>query len=346
MAAAKGIDEGKEAEYYRPLQEGEVECQLCPKNCRIGPGEAGFCRVRRNEEGKLEAAGFGRVTSCSFDPVEKKPLYHFYPGHPVLSVGTYGCNFECQFCQNWRISQGSPRHALMTPAELVEIAQRERRDNIGIAYTYSEPMVWFEFVKETAEKARERGLKNVLVTNGFISPQPLEDLLPLIDAFNVDLKAFSSRFYTKYCRGMLEPVLDNISRIYRSGSHLEITTLLIAGLNDSCEELSSLLEFISGLSPAIPLHISRYFPNYQLDLPATPVERLREAWELARDKLHYPYVGNVHIKRAGDTWCPQCDNLLIKRTGYGMRAPGVTGENECDECGREVEVTGRIRRRF
>ncbi len=330
----------REALFYERLEGGEVRCRLCPQRCRIAPGRAGICRARRNIGGTLYALNYAQVSSLAVDPIEKKPLYHFYPGSQIFSVGTFGCNFHCGFCQNWQIAHGDPFTREYPPAALVELAEMARLQygSIGIAYTYSEPLVWYEYVYETARLAKERGLKNVLVTNGAIEEEPLRALLPYIDAMNIDVKAFTEDFYRDVCHGKLKPVLRTVE-IAAAECHVEVTTLLVPTKNDSDEELEALTTWLASLNPAIPLHFSRYFPQYKFALPPTPLSVLAKARAIAARKLKYVYIGNAWELGGNDTTCPSCGFLLIRRTGYRTEIIGLRGRN-CSACGAEVEVVG------
>lgn len=325
--------------YWEKAENNKVQCRLCPQLCVIAEGRRGFCRVRANREGQLFTLNYGRCSSYGMDPIEKKPLYHFYPGHNIFSVGTVGCNLRCGFCQNWTIAHGDPETVEVSPELLVEAAAREKTNgNIGIAYTYSEPLMWYEFVLDTARLAHAKGLKNVLVTNGFINPEPMEDLLPYIDAMNIDVKAFRDEYYNTTCAGELHPVKATVEKVFAK-CHVEITTLLVTGLNDSEEEIGELADWLAGLSPDIPLHLSRYFPNYKMDLPPTPLETMERAREVAMRKLNYVYLGNVQDEKARNTYCPECGELLIKRSGYYTEVTNLTG-GKCAKCGRETGIAG------
>lgn len=327
----------REALFYERLGDKEVRCLLCPQECRIKPGREGVCRVRRNLDGTLYTENYGRYSSIAMDPIEKKPLYHFYPGSLILSLGTKGCNLRCGFCQNWEISQGDPLMREITPQESVDIALKYRgRGCIGIAYTYSEPAMWFEFVLETARVAREKGLANVLVTNGYINPAPLEELLPFVDAMNIDVKAFTEDFYRKVCKGRLEPVLK-VVEMAAGRCHVELTTLIIPGYNDSPDEIGRLVEWIASIDEEIPLHFSRYFPNYKFDDPPTPVETLRMAREIALEKLRYVYIGNVSDERYSTTYCYRCGGEVIRRRGMGVEENRLR-DGKCPECGTELKI--------
>jgi len=331
----------KEALYYEKKEDNMAACRLCPKLCTVQEGKAGFCRVRRNRGGTLYAANYGKVTSCGLDPIEKKPLYHFYPGSYILSFGTLGCNLRCGFCQNWSIAHGNPRTYRISPEEAVAMALRQDvrgSANIGIAYTYSEPFMWYEFVLDTAKLARKAGLKNVLVTNGYVNETPLREILPFIDAMNIDVKGFTDGYYRKNCAGRLEPVIRTVE-IARTGCHVELTTLLVTGLNDSREEIAMLADWVAGLDPEIPLHFSRYFPNYEFDLPATPFETLERARDIAAEKLSHVYIGNAPALDAGNTFCPGCGEEVVGRFGYSVRTAGLDG-NKCRKCGRMINIVG------
>ena len=329
----------QEAMCCERLDEERVWCRLCPHNCKIKNGGYGICRVRQNIDGVLYSLNYGRVTSCAVDPIEKKPLYHYYPGMNILSVGTFGCNFRCGFCQNWEIAQGNFVAArYVTPEKLVEIALEAQKDSasIGIAYTYSEPLVWYEFDYETAKIARQRGLKNVLVTNGFVQEKPLLELLPSIDALNIDVKAFTNDFYRKTCGGSLAPVLKTVELVQKS-AHVEVTNLVVPGMNDGDEEINALVDWIASLDPELPLHFSRYFPQYRFDRAATPLQTLAKALRIARRKLKNVYIGNAWEMDENDTFCPRCGSLLIERSWSGTDMRGLEG-NKCRGCGNEVKV--------
>lgn len=282
----------KEALYYEKKEDGSVLCVLCPQLCRIRQGGRGFCGTRVNEKGVLRTINYGQISSLALDPVEKKPLYYFHPGEMILSAGTVGCNLACLFCQNWSISKQiqSPTQT-MGSGDL--IAQAKRLGSFGIAYTYNEPFVWFEFVLETARAARKAGLKNVLVTNGFVQPQPLKELLPWIDAANIDLKSIRDEFYGKVCGGRVGPVLETIKTMVRA-CHVELTNLIIPTLNDSEKDLADLVDWVAqNAGEDVPLHFSRYFPCYKMTIPPTPLKTLFLAESLAKKKLRRVHLGNV-----------------------------------------------------
>lgn len=284
---------------------------------------------------KLYAANYGRVSALALDPIEKKPLYHFYPGAMILSVGTVGCNLSCQFCQNWELSQDEVETEKFSPAQLVELAVGlQEKGNIGLAYTYSEPLVWFDFILETARLAKKEGLKNVLVTNGYINLQPLAELLPYFDAVNLDLKG-PDAFYRKHCGGRLDPVLKTAGRL-AAEVHLEVTSLLIPGENDQPAAIKTLTAFLAGLDRKIPLHFSRYFPRYRMAIPPTPLATLEEAYRIARAELPYVYLGNIAEAGYSSTYCPRCGAMLVEREAFRVRTDGIK-EGCCARCGEEVD---------
>ncbi len=332
----------QKARYYE-TKDGKVRCLLCPNRCVIRSEKTGICRVRKNVDGELYSTNYGQITSFGMDPIEKKPLYHFYPGHEILSIGTYGCNLHCQFCQNWEIAHGDPSTVTATARQVVDLALAQReRYCIGIAYTYSEPSVWYEFVYDTAVEARKEGLKNVLVTNGFIEREPFEAILPYIDAVNIDVKSFTEHFYRSVCSGRLDPVLRTVETAARE-CHVELTTLLVTGLNDEPEEITRLRDWIASINPSIPLHISRYSPRYKMDRPPTPVETMRRAYEIALKKLSYVYLGNIWDDETGDTFCPRCGKKVIDRTGFSVYSLKIDDESRCIYCGFKLNIIGRAR---
>lgn len=289
------MDAQRIAMYFQKIEDSKVHCYLCPHNCVIKPDGIGACRARKNIGGELYSLNYGQITSMGLDPIEKKPLYRFHPGSQILSAGTFGCNLKCSFCQNWSIAHENPRSIKATPEELAQKAlEFTDEGNIGIAYTYNEPSIWYEYVLETSKLAKEKGLANVLVTNGFITKEPLLELLPYIDAMNIDVKAFTASFYYDICKGTLDNVLETVA-IAVPKSHVEVTTLVVPGLNDALDEIGSLAKWLASISPEIPLHLTRYFPNYKMqDRPPTPRETLYKARDKALESLKYVYVGNVY----------------------------------------------------
>lgn len=282
----------KEALYWDSEAKAKTHCRLCPHECTILNGLTGICGVRKNVDGKLYSLVYGESTSVALDPIEKKPLYHYHPGEYILSLGTKGCNFKCPYCQNWSISQDpGARTEKITPAWVV--AKAKECKSFGIAYTYNEPFIWYEFVLDTAKLAKKNDLENVLVTNGYVNPAPLDEMLPYIGAMNIDLKSADPEFYVKYCKATLEPVLNTIKRSAKA-CHVELTNLIVTGLNDSDSDFNRLTDWIhSNVGPDVPLHLSRYFPCYKMDAPATSRDRLESAFSIAKKKLKNVYLGNA-----------------------------------------------------
>ena len=323
------------AAYFTKLDNGKVECQLCPLACKLDDGEAGICRSRFASDGELLTSNFGELVTLAVDPIEKKPLYHFYPGSKILSTGPNCCNLGCRHCQNWSISQQTTRTQYVAPEELVAMTVRD--GSIGVAFTYTEPMIWYEYIMATAPLLKKAGLKVVLVTNGFINPEPLEDLIKVSDAMNIDLKSINPAFYKKICKGRLEPVKESIQRVAQSDCHLEITNLIIPGKNDAVDELEQLFEFIESISPEIPLHLSAYHPSYEMTAPATSVATLIQAREMALKRLKFVYIGNVRVDGASDTKCPECGEMLITRASH---PPQITSlkKGRCTSCGYNARI--------
>jgi pyruvate formate lyase activating enzyme len=317
----------KVAAYWAPDGDA-VRCGLCPHRCRIAKGKAGICGVRTNVGGTLFADTFGKIAAVAVDPIEKKPLFHFHPGARILSIGSIGCNFRCEFCQNHHLVS---RQVPVEPVRIVDLLRTASRENsIGIAYTYNEPVLQFEFVLECAKAFRAEGRKNVLVTNGFVNPEPLAELLPFVDAMNIDLKSMDPAFYRKICGGELGPVLDTI-RTAAKATHVELTTLLYTGHNDSEAQVRRVIDFIAETDREIPLHLSRYFPQHRATAAPTPPDRLEAAYRIARDRLPYVYVGNIHLPGAEDTVCPGCGATVVRREGYEVDASGLSGGG-CAAC--------------
>lgn len=324
---------------WEKQKEDSVRCLLCPHRCIIRPDEAGICGARMNREGELKLVTGGIISGFALDPVEKKPLYHFCPGYSILSVGSYGCNLRCDFCQNYHISQNISveESRRLDPAELVRQATAAR-GNIGIAYTYNEPVIWFEYVTECAGLASRKGLRNVLVTNGYVNPEPLKELIRYTDAFNIDLKAFNNDFYRRFTGATLQPVLESIRTVAASGRHLEITTLILPGLNDTDGEMRREAEWIAeNAGRSVPLHLSRYFPMYRRSTPATPPETILKLRDIAAEYLDYVYTGNMAGDNGGsDTVCPSCHSTVIVRSGYNTRITGLADDGKCIKCGWQV----------
>ncbi|MGM0653106.1 MAG: AmmeMemoRadiSam system radical SAM enzyme [Bacillota bacterium] len=329
----------KASYYYK--HNSKITCLLCPHNCILQEGQTGTCGVRTVQDGELYTANYGKLAADNWDPVEKKPLYHFHPGRQILSLGTYGCNLLCSFCQNWSLARGNPSHAADTvkPEDVLAMLDQAGGPEkaLGVAYTYNEPAIWYEFVYDTARLLNKEGYSNVLVTNGYISREPLQNLLPYIDAMNIDVKAFRDHFYKEYCQGKREPVIETVETAVKQ-CHIEITCLLIPTLNDGEEEQEALVSWLASLSPDIVLHYSRYFPQYKMDLQTTPVKVMEEAKKRAENHLNYVYLGNIDLPGSADTICPYCGNLLVKRTAYQTELSGLTDDAKCNNCGNNISI--------
>lgn len=285
---------GIKAQYYVKQEDGYVHCLLCPHNCHIKNNKKGICGVRANIDGELYTENYGQISSLALDPIEKKPLYRYSPGSYILSVGSYGCNFSCTFCQNHSISLNRPETAYISPENLVYKAfNLKGTGNIGLAYTYNEPFMSYEYILDCCKLIKDRGMKNVLVTNGYVQKDPLSEILPYIDAMNIDLKSFSHDFYKKICNGNIEYVKNTIELAVKA-CHIEITCLVIPGLNDSSEEIESMSSWLSEFSPEIPLHLTRFFPRYKMsEKEPTPKDALEQLAKIAKQHLKYVYLGNV-----------------------------------------------------
>jgi len=333
----------KEALLYKVLENKQVACQLCAHACRIPEGKFGFCLVRQNIGGVLYTHSYGKVISAQVDPVEKKPLYHFLPGSSAFSIASPGCNFRCGFCQNWEISQFNYALCAKTGLALGEdcrpddVVRLARENNCqSIAYTYTEPTIYFEFALETARLAKASGLYNIFVSNGYMSKEAILMIQPYLDAANIDLKFFDDNSYQKICAGHLAPVLESIRLLHAAGIWVEITSLIIPGQNDTAEELKKIAEFIAGVSKDIPWHVSRFHADYKFSgYPATPEKTLKTAWDLGKKAgLRYIYAGNLD-SWGQDTLCPACKKVLIKRKGFTIADKHLLGQL-CGYCRAEV----------
>jgi len=325
----------KEALLYEKLENKQVHCLLCAHHCKIADQKFGFCGVRQNRSGTLYTHAYGNVAAAHIDPIEKKPLYHFFPGSSSFSVATIGCNFRCGFCQNWQISQQSFKDNVsgteeLAPEEIVELALKNGCKSIS--YTYTEPTVFFEYAYDTAKIAKERGLYNNFVTNGYMTGECLQMIKPYLDAANVDLKFFKEESYKKVCAGALEPVLNSIRTMHKLGIWVEVTTLVVPGENDSEEELSGIANFIASTDRNIPWHISRFHPDYKFNkYPATAEEALNRAEDIGRAAgLKFIYIGNV-LGPGNDTNCPACNKPLIKRDIFNILQYNMEN-NQCAFC--------------
>ncbi len=329
----------KEALLYEKTKGNLLHCFLCSHHCRIADEKFGLCGVRQNVGGVLYTLVYGELIAAHVDPIEKKPLYHFLPGSRSYSIATIGCNFRCGFCQNWQISQASKKNGTMkgiaaAPEEVVREAKRS--GCASLSYTYTEPTIYFEYAYDCARLAKKEGLANVFVTNGYMTRECIEVIRPYLNAANIDLKSFSNDFYRKICKGTLQPVLDSIRLMHELGIWVEVTTLLIPGQNDSDEELNAIAEFLATTGKEIPWHLSAFHPDYQFDdFPPTPLETLQRAREIGlRRGLRYVYLGNIN--ESSDTFCYQCNALLVKRRNFDVEEVRLNNE-KCAQCGATID---------
>lgn len=334
--------ESREAMLYTKLDGQAVQCELCGHQCKIVAGKYGVCRVRQNVEGVLRSLNYQAVVAVHVDPIEKKPLFHVLPGTKSLSVACPGCNFQCEFCQNWQISQ-SPRDGrgilgeAVTPAQIVTAALYN--DCNSISYTYTEPTVFFELAYDTCKLARTKLLRNCFVSNGFLSPLAVRTIAPYLDAINVDLKAFRDETYRRVMKAPLQPVLDGLKALVAAGVWVEVTTLIVPGMNDSPEELRDIARFIADeLKPFVPWHVTRFHGDYKMaGVSGTPVETLKRACEIGLEAgLKYVYCGNVPGLADERTYCPNCREVLVDRLGYAVRAIRLSN-GACPQCGTAIE---------
>ena len=331
-----------EAMFYKVGKEDEVICGLCNHHCHIKAGKRGICRVRENRDGKLYSLVYGRLISEHTDPIEKKPLFQFLPGSRSYSISTVGCNFRCLHCQNYEISQyphihdGDIAGRERTPAAVVEAAVQA--GCASISYTYVEPTIFYEFAHACSELAHEHQLKNVFVSNGYMTPEVTRHLAPVLDGINIDIKGFTDDFYKKVCKARLQPVLDNVQLMHELGVWVEVTTLLIPGLNDSPEELRDIARFVKGVDPGIPWHVTAFYPTYKMtDRKPTPVETLRMARDIGLEEgLRFVYEGNIPGEGGENSYCPSCGTELITRFGFSIRQNRLT-DGFCSDCGEKIE---------
>ena len=332
----------KEARFYEKMEGGKVTCGLCNHHCKISPGKRGICGVRENRDGTLYSLVYGILVSENLDPIEKKPLFHFLPGSTSYSISTVGCNFRCLHCQNYQISQyphlfggeiaGRPRSA----RDVVATAQLEGARSIS--YTYVEPTIFYEFAYDCCQLARRQGIRNVFVSNGFMSPGVTRELSQVLDGINIDIKAFTERFYREVCKARLQPVLDNVRLFHELGVWVEVTTLIIPGWNDSEEELREIAGFIKEVDPAIPWHVTAFYPTYKMtDRPRTPVETLRRAREIGLGEgLRFVYQGNIPGEGGESTYCPNCGGKVIERLGFRILENRLAA-GRCPDCREPIE---------
>jgi pyruvate formate lyase activating enzyme len=330
----------KEALFYDRLEDGLVKCRICPRECVVSPGNRGYCRVRENHDGSYYSLVHGRVCAYHVDPIEKKPLFHFLPGTTAFSIATVGCNLACKFCQNWEISQETPENVSATnlPPESVASAAR-KYDSPTIAYTYTDPNVFYEFVLDCARAGHDEGLRSVVISAGYLNRAPLVELIPNLDAIKIDLKGFTEEFYCDVCGASLKPVLETLSTIKEKGLWLEIVNLMIPTLNDDEKDVDAMCKWIvENLGTDVPVHFTRFYPKYKLNnLPPTPVSTVERAREIALARgIKFPYVGNVPTGNPGEsTYCPGCGEVVIKRAGYAILSNNLK-DGKCGRCGAEV----------
>jgi pyruvate formate lyase activating enzyme len=330
----------KQAYLFKKLNDLKVRCDLCAHRCVVADGIRGKCRVRKNIGGILYSLVYDKVISENIDPIEKKPLFHFLPGSKSLSIAAPGCNFECFFCQNWQISQMPAEHETIEgkaiPPERI-VADAVSNNCKSISYTYTEPTIYFELAYDTARIASSKGIKNIFVTNGYMTQECLQMISPYLDAANVDLKSFSEDFYKSRVGGRLKPVLANIKKMFEYGIWLEVTTLLIPGLNDSYEELENIAGFLSGISTTLPWHISAYYPQYKSKIGPTQVKSIIKAIEIGKKSgLKYVYGGNIHGSEYENTICSNCGKAILKRTGYLITDYNIK-KGSCTNCGHHID---------
>ncbi len=330
----------REAAYYEQLPGNRVRCLVCPRKCVVGDGQRGYCRVRENIGGRYYTIVYGRVCARHIDPIEKKPLFHFLPGTTAYSIATVGCNMACKFCQNWEISQEKPENVgamNLPPGSIANEAKRWRAPTI--AYTYTEPTVFYELMIDSAREGHTKGIRSVMISAGYINEEPLRELAAELDAIKVDLKAHSDDFYTDVCSTSLQPVLDTIVRVKESGTWLELVNLIIPTLNDDEEAVARLCKWVlENVGDEVPIHFTRFYPTYRLkNLPPTPVGSVEKAREIALDSgIKFPYVGNVPAGHPGEsTYCPSCGEAVVKRVGYSVQSINIK-DGRCAKCGTAI----------
>lgn len=328
-----------EARFYKKLPDARIRCEICPKECEIADLERGYCGNKENRKGTYYSLVYGRCCSAHVDPIEKKPLFHYLPSTGAFSIAAAGCNFECKFCQNWRIAQYRPEQVdgfYLPPREVVSLAREKKCPTI--AYTYSEPVVFYEYMHDTAQLGRREGIGSVMISNGFINEKPLMELCRHLTGVKIDLKGFSERFYKEYCSGELEPVLSTLKNLRKTGIWYEIVVLLIPTLNDSREEIRQMCRWIkTELGVEVPLHFTRFHPMYKIqNLPSTPVKTLEDARAIARETgLHYVYLGNVSGHEGENTYCPKCHEMVIGRVSYHIFKKSLK-KGACPVCGHRI----------
>lgn len=319
-----------------------LQCNVCQRKCVISKGDTGFCSMRENIDNKLYALNYAVASSVAVDPIEKKPLFHFYPGSNVFSLGSVGCNFRCKHCQNWNISQANLNEIStqeILPEEAISLTKQYGCKSI--AWTYNEPTMWFEYTYDCAKLAKKEDIATVYVTNGYMSEESFDLIKHYLDAANIDLKSMSDKFYQELCQARLQPVLDNIKRFYENKIHIEITNLMIPGYNDSKEDIMALVKFMMDeIGPEVPLHFTRFFPYYKLSqIPPTPVKSLQRAYDIAKEAgMEYVYIGNVSTEGKENTLCPECGEVLIKRDGFEIIDYELKKTRKCPECNASINI--------
>lgn len=330
-----------QARFWEAKTDNIVQCFLCPHNCRINSEKTGICGVRKNENGKLYSLIYGSCSSVHEDPIEKKPLYHFYPGSTVFSLGSVGCNLRCDHCQNYEISRASPTELSLNeipPQTAVDMAKKYNCK--GIAWTYNEPIIWHEYCYDSAKLSKAEGLYTVYVTNGFINEEPLREISNYLDAMNVDVKAFDESFYKKICKAKLEPVLNTCEIAQSLGIHVEVTYLVIPGMNDSIEEIKKFCQWVvEKLGENTAVHFSRFHPDYKMtNVPPTPIDTLLKFYDIAKSLgVLFPYIGNVPHGEYESTKCPSCSSKIVERYGFTAQIIGLNN-GKCSKCGRSIPI--------
>lgn len=331
----------KEAILYDEVGKA-LNCKICERRCILSPGKTGFCQMRENTYGKIYSLNYAAISSAAVDPIEKKPLYHFYPGSMVFSLGSVGCNFRCQHCQNWSISQAELKNIPtreMPPEDAIRITKEYGCKSI--AWTYNEPTMWFEYTLDSAKIAKKEDIKTVYVTNGYMTEESFQQIEPFLDAANIDLKGMSEKFYHDLCEARLQPVLDNIVRMHDANIHIEVTNLMIPGYNDSEEDIRSMVKFMADeVGVEVPLHFTRFFPQYQMQqLPPTEIKFLEKAHEIAKDAgMKYVYIGNAPTVGGEHTYCPECGEPVIKRDGFSILNDQVLKSPKCPKCKTKLDI--------
>ncbi len=332
----------KEAMLWEPLKDTTLRCKLCAHRCVIADGRRGICAVRENRKGKLYTLNYALASSVAVDPIEKKPFFHFYPGSSVFSLGTLSCNFRCLHCQNYSISQtpleeGRGYLTEYLPEKAVRLAKDYNCQ--GLAWTYNEPTIWFEYTYDSAKLAKKNNLYTVYVTNGYFTEEMLDTIAPYMDAMNIDVKGFTDKFYKEVCSAKLEPVLRSVERAVKKGIHIEVTYLVIPGYNDGEEEFREFVGWVAGIDVDIPVHFSRFHPEYKMmHVHSTPIKTLEMARKIGLEKLHFVYTGNVPGDMGENTYCYSCGELLIKRWGFSIQKMNLTKENRCPKCEAKIKI--------